>query len=56
MLHIRLALLYGRKLAGVSCVPLGKGSKIGAGSTVIQDIPPLVTAVGNPAKVTAAHS
>ncbi len=37
-------------------ITIGKGSKIGAGSTVIQDIPPLVTAVGNPAKVTAAHS
>jgi len=36
-------------------VRIGRGSVIGAGSVVTEDIPPMVLAAGNPAKVLRSH-
>lgn len=39
----------GAKLLG--CITVGAGAKIGAGSVVLEDVPPGATVVGNPGKV-----
>ncbi len=36
-------------------VTIGQGAVIAAGSVVVKDIPPMVLAAGNPAKVISTH-
>ena len=37
-------------------VEIGHGAKVGAGSVVVSDVPPLATVVGVPAKVVRTNS
>lgn len=47
---VRRGVLIGAGAIVLGNIELGEGAKIGAGSVVLEDVPPYVTVVGNPAK------
>jgi serine O-acetyltransferase len=47
---IRRGVLIGAGAKVLGAITLGEGAKVGAGSIVLEDVPPYTTVVGNPAR------